>query len=126
MKAPAVRPKRYPARTCVACRTTRQKRELVRVVRTPDGRVVLDESGRLAGRGAYLCRDGSCWRLAVEKGSLQRALEHPLPEELKTLLRAGTAPVGTGEPAATALPMRTETTRGTIDVMNRGEAIGQE
>jgi hypothetical protein len=63
------------------------------VVRTPDGTVVMDSTGRLAGRGAYLCADGSCWRLALDKGTLQRALEVPLPETLKEQLRAG-APGG--------------------------------
>jgi predicted RNA-binding protein YlxR (DUF448 family) len=81
----------------VACRTVRQKRDLVRVVRTPDGRVEIDETGRLAGRGAYLCADGSCWRQAVERGTLQRALEAKLPEKLRErlLIGAGVAAAAT-------------------------------
>jgi predicted RNA-binding protein YlxR (DUF448 family) len=118
------RPKRYPTRTCVACRTSRQKRDLVRVVRTPDGQVVLDATGRLAGRGAYLCADGSCWRQAIEKGTLQRALDVPLPEELKHRLRAGSDV--SGERAAGSVPVRIAATSATIDEMNEGEAIGQE
>ena len=107
-----VHAKRYPTRTCVACRTSRQKRDLVRVVRTPDGRIVLDHTGRLAGRGAYLCADGHCWRQALDKGTLQRALETPLPDDLKISLRAGEGlPAGAHE---------------TIDDMNEGEAVGQE
>ena len=78
-----------PLRTCVACRTERPKRELVRVVRTPDGSVVLDPSGRLAGRGAYLCADGACWSVALKKHSLERALETSLPTELREQLAAG-------------------------------------
>ena len=66
-------------RTCVACRTARPKRELDRVVRTPTGEVVLDPTGRLAGRGAYVCRDTECLTLAITKGALARALETPLP-----------------------------------------------
>ena len=54
-------PRPIPTRSCVACRTARPKRELVRVVRTPGGAMVLDETGRAAGRGAYLCRDAACW-----------------------------------------------------------------
>jgi uncharacterized protein len=81
----------------VACRTVRQKRDLVRVVRTPDGRVEIDETGRLAGRGAYLCADGSCWRQAAERGTLQRALETKLPEELRQRLLAGAAAPTTAE-----------------------------
>ncbi len=63
-----------PARTCVACRTRRDKAALVRIVRRPDGRVVLDHDGRLEGRGAYLCADGGCWALALRRSALQRAL----------------------------------------------------
>ena len=75
--------RRAPGRTCVACRTTREKRDLVRVVRTPDGRVLLDAGGRVAGRGAYLCADGSCARIALDKGILSRALRVPLPDDVR-------------------------------------------
>jgi predicted RNA-binding protein YlxR (DUF448 family) len=87
--APA--PRRFPVRTCVACRTERQKRELVRIVRAPDGTVSLDRSGRAAGRGAYLCADGSCWSLALKKSSIQRALSAPLPDELRGQLEQAQA-----------------------------------
>jgi uncharacterized protein len=63
----------------VACRTARAKRELQRIVRTPDGRVVLDPTGRLNGRGAYVCHDSECLTNAIKKGALARALETPLP-----------------------------------------------
>jgi predicted RNA-binding protein YlxR (DUF448 family) len=87
--APVAR--RQPRRTCVACRTERDKRELVRVVRTPTGSVMFDASGRLAGRGAYLCADGSCWALARKKSSLERALGVALPAELRVRLEQGDA-----------------------------------
>jgi len=51
--------------------------------------VTVDASGRMAGRGAYLCRDGSCATVAIEKGALSRALETPLPPELRAALGAG-------------------------------------
>ena len=73
----------------MACRTSRPKRQLVRVVLRPDGGVVLDPSGRMPGRGAYLCADGSCWRLAMTKHALERALKTPLPAELRAALEAG-------------------------------------
>ena len=82
----ALPPRRFPMRTCVACRTERQKRELVRVVRAPDGTLSLDSSGRAAGRGAYLCADGSCWATALKKKSIERALGAPLPAELRARL----------------------------------------
>jgi predicted RNA-binding protein YlxR (DUF448 family) len=81
--------RRFPTRTCVACRTERQKRDLVRIVRMPDRSVALDLSGRLAGRGAYLCADGSCWALALKKSALERALEVQLPAELRSRLEQG-------------------------------------
>ncbi|MGZ3640675.1 MAG: RNase P modulator RnpM [Candidatus Limnocylindrales bacterium] len=84
--------RRQPTRTCVACRTERAKRELVRIVRTPEGRVVLDASGRLDGRGAYLCADATCWSLALKRGALQRALDASLSVELQAQLAAG-API---------------------------------
>ena len=53
--------KHAPQRTCVGCRTTSSKRAFVRVVRTPEGTVEVDESGRRNGRGAYLCAQATCW-----------------------------------------------------------------
>ena len=75
----------------MACRTARPKRDLVRVVRTPDGQMKIDETGRLAGRGAYLCRDAGCWTLAAERGALGRALGAAVPPELREALLAGPA-----------------------------------
>ena len=81
---------------------------------------MFDATGRLAGRGAYLCADGSCWRQALDKGSLQRALEVPLPDDINDQLRTA-APSG-GQPAAE----RTAGSNATIDMNIGGEAIGQE
>jgi predicted RNA-binding protein YlxR (DUF448 family) len=61
----------------------------VRVVRRPDGTVVLDRSGTLEGRGAYLCADGSCWAIALKRSALQRALRTSLPIDLTTYLEHG-------------------------------------
>ena len=63
-----------PTRMCAACRTHRHKRDLVRLVRAPDGRVSVDPTGKMAGRGAYLCRDDACWTLAERRRALERAL----------------------------------------------------
>jgi predicted RNA-binding protein YlxR (DUF448 family) len=65
---------KLPTRTCVGCRTARPKRELVRLVRQPEGGVVVDPSGKLNGRGAYLCPDEACWTLAERRRGLERAL----------------------------------------------------
>ena len=85
----ALPPRRFPVRTCVACRTERQKREFVRIVRTPGGGVRFDSTGRANGRGAYLCADGSCWATALKKKSIERALGTPLPAELRDQLERG-------------------------------------
>ncbi len=64
-----------PQRTCVVCHTTKPKRELLRVVRTPQGHVELDPGGKKSGRGAYLCARHSCWETALRKGRLEHEFE---------------------------------------------------
>lgn len=71
-----------PTRSCVSCRTTREKRDLLRVVRTPEGRVDFDPTGRANGRGAYVCRDEACIAGATARGGLHKALEANVPAEL--------------------------------------------
>lgn len=80
------RPRKVPQRTCVACRTVRAKRDLVRVVRLADGSVVVDLTGKRSGRGAYLCRQRTCWALALQRGALERALKQATPAESRTAL----------------------------------------
>ncbi len=63
-----------PQRTCVSCRTTSDKREFVRIVRTAEGSVVADPTGKRDGRGAYLCANRACWEDALKKDRLARAL----------------------------------------------------
>jgi predicted RNA-binding protein YlxR (DUF448 family) len=82
------RPKHVPQRTCIACKQVRPKRELIRIVRTPDGHVVLDETGKKSGRGAYLCARRSCWEPAVRKGLLEREFEVTLLPEDRAALEA--------------------------------------
>jgi len=72
----------------VACRTVRDKRELLRIVRAPDGTVRADATGRAAGRGAYVCRDRACITNAIARGALSRALEIPVPAGLLDELAA--------------------------------------
>jgi predicted RNA-binding protein YlxR (DUF448 family) len=80
--------KHVPLRTCIACRQVRPKREMVRIVRAPEGGLVVDERGKAAGRGAYLCRARSCWALAMRGGRLEHALRAPVSEEEREMLRA--------------------------------------
>lgn len=80
------RPKHIPQRTCVGCRRTSAKREFVRLVRTPEGRIEVDPSGKKAGRGAYLCPSATCWQAALSKGRLSSALKTTIEAEAKRLL----------------------------------------
>jgi len=96
---PALKARRAPQRTCVACRSTTAKRQLVRIVRTPQGSVELDATGKKAGRGAYLCHETACWELGVSKGKLEHALKTKLsPRDREALLAY--APVATAGGAA--------------------------
>lgn len=81
------RPRRLPERTCVGCRTVRPKRELIRVVRTPQGAIELDPSGKRSGRGAYLCPSLACLEQARKGRQLERALERPVDESVYEALR---------------------------------------
>ena len=74
-------------RMCVACREMKPKKELLRVVRTPEGEIVPDETGRRNGRGAYLCRSEACLNKALKIRALDRALEQPLTEAAVDALR---------------------------------------
>lgn len=75
------RPKHIPLRTCIACRETKSKRELLRVVRTPDGHVLIDATGKKSGRGAYLCARLSCWKQVMKSKRLERELEVTISAE---------------------------------------------
>lgn len=76
-----MRPRKVPIRTCVACRTSGDKKTLVRIVRTPAGEVVLDPTGKMSGRGAYLCPTVECLRRAMKEKRLPKALRAQIPEE---------------------------------------------
>lgn len=92
--------KHIPRRSCIACRTVRDKRELVRIVRTPEGEVIVDPTGKRNGRGAYLCRAWDCYRAALKRKGLERAFKGPLPVEALPALEAGFRALVPEEPAA--------------------------
>lgn len=81
--------KRIPMRMCVGCGQMKPKKELTRVVRTPEGLVDIDPTGKKSGRGAYLCRSAECLDIAVKGKKLERALETPVSEEVMARLRQG-------------------------------------
>ena len=74
--------KKIPQRQCMGCRERKAKKELIRVVRGTDGNVSLDFSGKLNGRGAYICPDPECLKKARKSKSLDRSLEVPIPDEV--------------------------------------------
>ena len=74
--------KKIPQRQCMGCRERKAKKELIRVVRGTDGIVSLDFSGKLNGRGAYLCPDPECLKKAQKAKSLERSLEVSIPDEV--------------------------------------------
>ncbi len=82
------RVKPVPQRTCVSCRHTGEKRGLVRVVRTTQGTVEMDRTGKKPGRGAYVCGERDCWDMAVRQGRLEHALRVKLTTESRAQLLA--------------------------------------
>ena len=96
------RPRHIPQRTCVACRQTGSKRELVRILRSPDGRVTIDPSGKRSGRGAYLCDAPECWQAALKRGVILKALkiESIAEGDLQTLTEYAQRLSGTAQPIA--------------------------
>ena len=79
--------KHVPQRTCIGCRKVQNKREMVRLVRTPEGELVIDETGKVNGRGAYLCRQSSCWDAALKGQQLGKSLKMEIGEHETTVLR---------------------------------------
>ena len=74
--------KKIPQRQCMGCRERKNKRDMIRVVRQTDGTVSLDFSGKLNGRGAYVCPDPECLQKCRKTRSLDRCLEVTIPEEV--------------------------------------------
>jgi len=83
-----MKPKKLPVRQCVGCREQKAKKELIRVVRAPDGGISLDFRGKKPGRGAYLCPKKACLTLARKSRALERALECAIPDEIFESLTA--------------------------------------
>lgn len=81
-------PKKIPMRQCVGCREMKSKRELIRVVRSPEGELSLDFRGKKPGRGAYVCPDPACLAKAKKSKALSRAFEMAVPEEVYQALEA--------------------------------------
>lgn len=87
-------PKKIPMRQCVGCREMKPKRELIRVVRSPEGEISLDFRGKKPGRGAYVCPDPACLKRARKSNALGRAFETAIPAEVYDALEAQMAQGG--------------------------------
>lgn len=74
--------KQIPVRQCIGCREMKPKTELVRIIRTPEGDVCLDKTGKMNGRGAYICQDISCFEKAVKSKGIDRALKLSVPQDV--------------------------------------------
>ena len=74
--------KKVPMRMCVGCREMKPKRELLRVVRSPEGEISFDLTGRKSGRGAYVCPKQECLKKAIKTRALERAFSAQIPQEI--------------------------------------------
>lgn len=83
------KPRKVPLRMCVGCRTRSDKRSLLRVVRTPEHEVIVDPTGKKAGRGAYICPRRECLHKAVKSRALERALNVCITQEILSNLEGG-------------------------------------
>lgn len=81
-------PKKIPMRQCLGCREMKAKRELIRVVRSPEGEISLDFRGKKPGRGAYVCPSPQCLAKARKSKALERAFSTPIPAEVYEALEA--------------------------------------
>lgn len=77
-----MRQRKVPLRKCVACQQMMAKKELIRVVKTPDDEILIDLTGKKSGRGAYLCGKLSCFKLAKKSRALDRALKHSVGDAI--------------------------------------------
>ena len=80
------KPRKIPQRQCVGCREMKDKKALIRVVRSPEGNISLDFKGKMPGRGAYVCPDPACLKKARKSRALERAFDMAIPPEVYDLL----------------------------------------
>jgi predicted RNA-binding protein YlxR (DUF448 family) len=74
---------KIPVRTCIGCKCKKPKKEMIRIIRTPDGKIEIDKTGKKSGRGAYLCGDVKCLDIAFRENRLNKSLKQDIP--LQTL-----------------------------------------
>lgn len=77
-----VKTKKLPQRSCVGCGLKTDKKNLVRIVKTPDGQILLDRTGKLPGRGVYICPNASCLTGAIKKKAIERAFSSTISDDI--------------------------------------------
>ena len=82
------KPRKLPQRQCLGCREMKNKKELIRVVRSPEGEISLDFKGKAPGRGAYVCPEAACLLKARKSKALERAFQTPVPPEVYDALES--------------------------------------
>ncbi|OGD15049.1 DNA-binding protein [Candidatus Atribacteria bacterium RBG_19FT_COMBO_35_14] len=70
---------KMPIRTCIGCKCKKPKKEMIRIIRTPDGKIEIDKTGKKSGRGAYLCGKVKCLDAAFRENSLNKSLKQDIP-----------------------------------------------
>jgi len=76
-----------PVRTCIGCKCKKPKKEMIRIIRTPDGKIEIDKTGKKSGRGAYLCGNVKCLDIAFRENSLNKSLKQDIPPQTLEDLR---------------------------------------
>ncbi len=85
-----------PMRQCVGCREMKDKRSLIRVVKTPNDEIKIDSTGKMSGRGAYICQDEACLQRAIKSKGLEKSLKVAISDEVKEELLAMLAGLSAG------------------------------
>ncbi len=88
--------KSRPMRQCVGCREMKDKRSLIRVVKTPNDEIKIDSTGKMSGRGAYICQDEACLQRAIKSKGLEKSLKVAISDEVKEELLAMLAGLSAG------------------------------
>jgi len=82
-----IRNLKIPIRTCIGCQCKKPKKEMIRIIRTPEGNIEIDRTGKKSGRGAYLCSNVECLDIALRKNNLNRSLKQDIPLQTLDKLR---------------------------------------
>lgn len=92
-----VQQKKVPERKCMGCNTKKPKKEMLRIVRTPEGEVFADPTGKKSGRGVYICCNSDCLKKVIKTGRLEKSLETAIPQQVYTDIENTIKEVGENE-----------------------------